>query len=69
MRFTNYRPVSILPVLSKVLERLIYNRLLKFINKYQILYLYRFGFRQKHSTFMALSSFMDKVNEFIDNGK
>ena len=69
MRFTNYRPVSILPVLSKVLERLVYNRLLKFINKYQILYLYQFGFRQKHSTFMALASFIDKVTEFIDNGE
>ena len=69
VRFTNYRLVSILPVLSKVLERLVYNRLLKFINEYQILYLYQFGFRQKHSTFMALASFIDKVTEFIDNGE
>ena len=35
MKFTNYRPVSVLPVLSKVLERLVYNRLLKFIDKYK----------------------------------
>ena len=69
MRFINYRPVSILPVLSKVLERLVYNRLFKSIYKYQILYLYQFGFRQKHSNFMALASFIDKVTEFIDNGE
>ena len=43
--------------------------LLKFINKYQILYQYQFGFRQKHSTFMALVSYIDKVTEFIDNGE
>ena len=69
MRFTNHRLVSILPVLSKVLGRLVCNRLLKFINKFQILYLYQFGFRQKHWTFMALASFIDKVTEFIDNGE
>ena len=69
MKFTNYRPVSILPVLSKVLERLVYNRLLIFIDKYKILYLYQFGFRQKHSTFMALSSFIDRITEYTVNGE
>ena len=44
MRFINCRSVSILPVQLKVLERLVYNRLLIFINKYQILFLYQFGF-------------------------
>ena len=38
MKFTNYRPVSVLAILSKVLECLVYNRLLKFINKYKIRY-------------------------------
>ena len=69
VKFTKYRPVSVLPVLSRVLERLVYNRLLKFIDKYKILYLYQFGFRQKHSTFIALSSFIDKVTEYTENGE
>ena len=66
MKFTNYRPVSVLAVLSNVLERLVYNRLLKFIDKYKILYLYQFGFHQKHSTFMALSSFIDRITEYTE---
>ena len=44
MSLSNYRPVSVLPVFSKILERLMYNRLLSFINKYKILYMYQFGF-------------------------
>ena len=36
--FSNYRPVSVLPLFSKVLERLMYTRLLKFINENDILY-------------------------------
>ena len=35
---SNYRPVSVLPVMSKILERLMYNRLLSFINEHKILY-------------------------------
>ena len=52
-----------------VLERLIYHRLLKFINKYQILYLYQIGFQQKHSNLMALADFIDRATGFIDNGE
>ena len=44
MSLSNYRPVSVLPVFSKILERLMYNRLLSFVNKYKILYMYQFGF-------------------------
>ena len=39
MVFSNYRPVSVLPLFSKILERLMYNRLLSFINNYDLLYL------------------------------
>ena len=38
MSLNNYRPVSILPFFSKILEKLVYNRLLSFINKHSILY-------------------------------
>ena len=39
MLFSKYRPVSVLPAFSKILERLIYNRLLIFINEHDILYI------------------------------
>ena len=45
--FTNYRPVSLLPVFSKFLERIAYNRLINFLNKYDILFRNQYGFRKK----------------------
>lgn len=65
----NYRPVSILPLFSKILERLMHSRLLNFINKHSILYDYQFGFRENHSTNMALTLLMDKVLSAMDKGE
>jgi hypothetical protein len=67
--FTNYRPVSVLPIFSKILERLMYNRLIDFINKHNLLYEYQFGFRKKYSTNMALIALVDRVSSALDNGK
>ena len=50
----NYRPISLLPCLSKVLEKLIKSRLLKFLTKHKILYDLQYGFREKHSVFHVL---------------
>lgn len=68
MLLTNYRPVSILPVFSKILEKLMYNRLLNFLNKHNVLYEYQFGFRRKHSTNMALIILIDKIMNALQNG-
>ena len=68
MIFANYRPVSILPVFSKILERLMYKRLLTFINKNGILYSYQFGFRSEHSPELALLFLVDKVSTALENG-
>ena len=50
MVFNNYRPVSILCALSKVFEMVIYERLLHFLNEFNILYKFQFGFRKDCST-------------------
>jgi hypothetical protein len=63
----NYRPISILSVFSKVLERLIYNQLDNFLEKYNIMYNYQFGFRKKHSTEQAILELTDKLKSAIDN--
>ena len=67
-KFNNYRPVSILPLFSKLLERLMYNRLLEFINRHDLLYKFQFGFRENHSTSMALLILIDNILSAIDEG-
>ena len=68
MIFTNYRPVSVSPVFSNLLERLMYNRLIEFINTNNLLYEYQFGFQKRKSTRMALIFLIDKITEALDQG-
>ena len=67
--FNNYRPVSLLCTVSKVFERIMYNRLLSFLDEYKILFSYQFGFRKHHSTYMALMTLMDNLTHCLDNGE
>ena len=69
MVFSNYRPVSVLPVFSKLLERLVYNRLIDFINNNRILYEYQFGFQKGESTHFAIMLLTDKITEALDRGE
>ena len=68
MYVNNYRPVSVQPLLSKILERLMYNRILAFIIKHYILYRYQFGFKQHYSTNLALITLVDKITESLQKG-
>ena len=68
MMFNDYRPTSLISVFAKIWERLMCNRLLKFINKYQIFNKHQFGFRDKHSTLMALIILIENLANAIDNG-
>ena len=67
--FSNYRPISLLPNFSKILEKLMFNRLTNFINKYEILYEQQYGFRQNYSTDLAIVELADKIAKAIDDGK
>ena len=65
--FCNYRPISILPCFSKILERLMYNRLERFLNQSQIISEVQYGFRKKYSTYMALINLIDKISSGTDS--
>lgn len=52
--FSNYRPVAVPPSFSKILQKLMYKRLMKYIQKHSILYRKQYGFRKSHSIEMAL---------------
>ena len=67
--FTNYRPISVLPGFSKILERLVFNRCISFSCNYSILFESQFEFCPKHSTNMAINEIVDKiVNATNNNG-
>ena len=66
---SNYRPVSVSPLFSKILGKNVYNRLMGFINQNQILYKYQFGFRGKHSTNLALTILADKIMSALESGE
>lgn len=65
----NYRPISILPAISKIFEKLIEQRITSFIERFNIVASSQFGFRKKHSTQMAILSLYEKVTEALDNNE
>ena len=65
---SNYRRISLLSNISKVLERLMYHRLYNFLELNSVIYDFRFGFRQKYSTSYALIHLTDKIREQLDRG-
>ena len=69
MLVNNYIPVSILPVLLKLYERIMYNRLLNFINKHNLLYKFQFGFLKQHGTDIALIVFINKIMQAFNEGE
>jgi len=64
--FGNYRPVSVLPCLSKILERIVYNRSYDFLCKNNILYDKQYGFRTNHSTYLAVLNFVNDISKAFD---
>ena len=65
----NYRPISLLPTFSKILERLIYNRLFDFLNKHKLLSQSQYGFRKNMSTEYAITELQDRIVKDITNNK
>ena len=61
-------PISLLSIFSKFLEKLVYKRLLKFLEKYSILTSNQFGFRVKHSTIHAILSIINEIQNAIEDG-
>jgi len=55
----NYRPISLLSVFDKILEKLMYKRLCSFLQLHNVLYSYQFGFRKYHSKTLALIEVID----------
>ena len=65
----NYRPISLLSAFSKVLEKIICNRLVVFLESNNLINKNQFGFRKKHSTVHPIIHLLNKVTEASNNKK
>ena len=64
----NYRPISALLTLSKILESIVHRQLLTYLESIRLLVKYQFGFRQKMSTELAVTFLTDYIRNQGDNG-
>lgn len=67
--FTNYRPISLLVAISKIFERVIFNQLYAYFQKYKLFYSSQYGFRSGHSTEFACLELVDRIIQEMDRGK
>ena len=67
--FENYRPISTLPIFSKLFEKIIYKRIYAFLITKNILYDKQFGFRKNHSTSHAINYSVKYVADNIEQKK
>ena len=61
VKFNNYRPRSILPAFSKLLEKIAAIQMFKYLNKFNILYRHRYGFRPNHNSNQPLLHLLDSI--------
>ena len=64
--FTNYRPISILPTLSKVFEKVIFKQLYQYFQDKKLFYSAQYGFREGHSTELAALELVDRITLDMD---
>ena len=64
----NYRPISLLPTLSKIFERVIHTQLYTYFDENKLLSEQQYGFREKHSTELAAVKLVDYINHEMDIG-
>ena len=65
----NYRPISLLPAISKIFERVVFCQIYSYFNNENLLYVSQYGFRKEHSTETACLEFLDRIMMDLDNGK
>ena len=66
---SNYRPISLLPLVSKIFEKVMYNRLSLFFQQQKILYKKQFGFQKGKSTELALIDLVANVISSLEKGE
>ena len=67
--FNNYRPISLLPILSKILEKIVASQLSHYLETNKLLSNTQHGFRPRLSTETALTVVTDKIYDNMDSKK
>ena len=64
----NYRPISLLSIFDKIIEKVMYSRLYKFLEDHNILYDLQYGFRKNISTIHSLTQITEQITCSIEKG-
>ena len=67
--FSNYRPISILPAISKIIEKVIYQQMYSFFQQNELFYDSQYGFRTNHSTEHAALELADRILYSLDHNE
>ena len=65
--FGNYRPISLLPTLSKIIEKIVQKQLYEYMDSNNLFSNSQYGFRKNHATEYAAMEFVDKIGETMNN--
>ena len=65
----NYRPISLLSIFDKIIEKVMHKKLSEFLDLHEILFINQFGFRKNSSTIHALLDITERIRQTMDNGK
>ena len=65
----NYRPISVLPIIAKIFEKIVNKRVVEFLDSNAILYKHQYGFRKKYSTKLSVINLINALVKSIDEGK
>jgi len=66
-KIKNYRPISLLPSFSKVLEKIVHKRLFQFLTNNNLLFASQYGFRKYYSTELGILEFQNRIISHIQN--
>ena len=67
--YANYRPISRLSNIEKIIEKLMYKTLSNFLDINNLIYSLQFDFRQKYSTTYALTNLTESIRQTLDEGR
>ena len=63
----NYRPISLLPIFSKILDKLMNARMVKFLNHNKTIFEHQYGFQENKSTSLAILDLQSQLINNIEN--